>query len=218
MPSKNKAQIPQAFLEYRSDFQTPCFDAWIPRNTIVSPVFLALARWGLQLRDVTIASSNNLEETSATFGLPKLGVQLQVAFGFFKLTVVNPDWSRADQILEVFDAAKAAVVKTVKVGILSQYSILALHITSSEVKQKEAVARVTEFKGVRSDDVIALGAGIYRKDSSLIIDKSAVFDSALFVRIERRHSADIEFRSIVSSIKQDELEALNMLGLEVEGL
>lgn len=217
-PTRAKAQISQAFLEYKLEYTRPCFEAWIPQNRFMSAVYDALTPWGIQLRNVTLAPGNNMEEANLTFGLPHIGVIVQVALGFFKQTVVNPDWSRANQMIELFEKVKNTVLKSAGAEVKSQHTVLALHVKPEGLQQKECVSRAVEFKTKLGEDVVALGGGIYRRDSSLVFDKSAVFDDAVFVRLERQYPPETKFNSISESILKDEIQALNILGLDVEGL
>lgn len=216
--SKVKAEIPQAFLEYVAHYQRPCFSAWAAQDKLLSELYESLKPWDLELRDIAQAPGNNFEETHILFNLSRLGITLKLSFGQFKFTVVNPDWSRSDQILKAFESASKAIRRTVGVVIESQNSVLAMHVTLAG-EQKDAINRIADFGKVKNEDeVIALAAGIYRKNSSVVVDRSVALPGALFVRLERAFGSSTSFQEIADSIRVDEKEILELLGLEVEGL
>ena len=207
------AEFPQAFFEYRAVFRKPPLSAWIGKNDLLEPLYSSLREFGLELANAALNTAGSLEEANATFNLPKLGLSIQVFLAYAKFVALNPDWSRTDQIIAVFDAALRSIRTTTKVEVELQQVTLAMHVTAEGLKPKDVLSAVAEFRpSFRGDDVTGYGVSVYRADSSVTVDASTLFQGGLFIRVERRFLASAAFQDIAKSLYDDERRILDVLG------
>ena len=72
-----------------------------------------------------------------------------------------------------------------------------------------------DLRSVAGAPVSSLGFAVHRDDLVWVVDKSAAFANALFVRLDRWFGTDDSFEQIARQLNDDEGKLLDMLGLEV---
>jgi hypothetical protein len=126
--------------------------------------------------------------------------------------VANPDWGMATDLVPVFDRIADTICGIVHSRPISQKATLAFHVTAGTIDFKAKTASL-----VNSDLLVGsvfCGVSLHREDGALIIDKSLKYPNAAFVRIERVHSGDAVFSEAATSLYDDEIAALRLLGIE----
>jgi len=101
------AEIQQAFLEYRANFNEPAADFWYRgrQGELIKVLHTSLSPWHVGLENVTWnQNAKNASEVQLTFGVPSLFAGIQVGIGAITMNAFNPDWSRAPQLVSLFQA------------------------------------------------------------------------------------------------------------------
>lgn len=218
MSGTTHAEIPLSFFEYKVFYE----EALLPPQTLYSEVtpavFRAFREWNVALENVSYKQDpTNLGEVAVTFALLGGRVGFTVALGFASLLVRDPDWSEAQLIARIVRAGTAAVFRSGKVLAAHQRAAIAMHLKPASGGAKELVADVIQPReGVlTTQDVKGYGFSAYRQDSSWVVDTSALYPEALFVRIEHALSAEVSFEEISSTLRQDEIALMSLLQLDI---
>ena len=213
MTGKAIANIPESYLEYRADFTAPVFAVWTLPNPVVSSLFSALRKWEVGLGDVTWNKDpSSYKDFQITFNVSRMNALIRFGMDAATFVAVNPEWSEAPGLIELFESAILCILQTVKAEILSQEIALALHVKPGDRSFRGLMSALVNTGSLGPAEMY--GISVYQDSSSFVIDKSVRYEDAVFVRLHRRFSPSTSFSEIADILRQDELRALGLLGLE----
>lgn len=219
MSEKTRAHVPQSFLEYQAVYREPVFDLNRFYSQISSSMFHAFQEWNLKLENISSKlNPANASEISIVAALLKGRVNFQVGLGSASLLVNAPNWQEAALIIKMANAGIYSMKNAIGIEINSQRASIAMHIQSESAPIRDRLSDV-----LRLDLIPLLGVGdrgyglsIYKDDVTWLIDVSAHFPEALFVKIDRTFDAKTPLQQIAEQLSQDEAKLFDLLRLEVD--
>jgi hypothetical protein len=211
------AEIPTAFFEYRADFLHPIFSAWYGRGDLVTALHGALLPWQIGLEDVTWnATPKNLREAQVTINIRTLSVIINVGLGGVTMVANDPDWSKAEALISLFQAVLDSLKTVGKTQFGMQSAVLAFHVRPAATPFREVMKRFVNTKALGKEDATMYGVGFYSPEYTVIFDNSGVVPDGVFVRITRVFPPATRFDQIASILHKDETEVLARLGFRLQ--
>jgi hypothetical protein len=207
------AEIVESYFEYNAKVSNPMFAAWTLPNALVAALFPILKAWDVEPGDISWnKESASFQDLQVTFNVSRLRAIIKVGIESIVCIGVNPDWSEAPALVDLFQVAIGAVCKTGHTEIASHEDALAMHVTPGDKNFREIMAKLVSQNLLGSAQMY--GASVYREDSSLVLDKSVRYKDALFVRLHRTLPIGIDFMQVAKILFDDEVRTLRLLGLE----
>ncbi len=222
---EGKTQMPKlvvptfhhAFLEYGAGYSEPAPEKW-DTGKLSQALLGSLGQWGLGLENISVnLSAANMAELHTRIELFNRNVVLEIGMGQLRVTANDPNWSEADTLIEVMEKTLSSVRSVLGVDIDRNWVTLAFHF-SVQGKEPGEFTRMFLNPGSELLDepgVQSFGVSVYREDGHLVLDTSAVYPNALFMRISREFPGNVPFRQVGETIRGEEIRYLGMLGLEV---
>jgi hypothetical protein len=147
--------IPISFFEYVADFERPAFALWLDRAKVVEAMFDALGPWKPTIDNVEVITTGKNSEQGVNFKLP----EKRVAFFFgpmsCKFTKEAADWSSAEEIISILDAARSTLIESSGAVVLVQRTALVMHF---QPKTKAFVDVLKPFISQQVEGLLQLGA------------------------------------------------------------
>lgn len=207
-----------SFLELKTTFQEPLFvPLWTPESPTARSLFLALRDWGASLENVGIRQQiSNMNELQLNFNLPRFSTTVQLTVGTMAVFVNNPSWDQAGQIIQIATAALGAVRDSASIRLQNHQLSLAMHLMPSKRTPREITS---QFLSIEQSTIASLGEtrnfgfSIYGTESAWIVDASALYADALFVKIVRTFAAETTVPQMASVLEKEEKQLLQLLGL-----
>jgi hypothetical protein len=211
-------QIPYSFVEYKGFFSEPIFTAFVKKDWAVTrAIYLALQKWGLTLEQIVIRQQTlNVSEIQVTFSLPRVGVMVNLSLGNLTIVLNNPDWSRAAELVEVTTAAVEATKAGAETSMQQQHLSLGMHLIPKGKTPKELSSRfvtLDEKSAAYLGKIKSSGFSLYAEDSTVVVDASALYPEAIFVRVTRIHGGKATLAEMAQMLDRDETETLALLGV-----
>jgi hypothetical protein len=213
------AEIQQAFFEYRANFKEPItilFSAG-RQAEIIDAIYKALGPWRMDLENIAWQpGAKNLREVQLSFGVPSQLATMQVGIAGVTMTALNPDWSRAPELLRLFHAGLGALKECTGQEFQSQQTTLGFHLRPPAARPFREV--VTQFVNAEflGSDAAMFGVSVYYNDHTFVLDSSAAIQGGLFVKLVRNFTPEKQFEEMVKALYADEEAALRRLGLKLE--
>ncbi len=213
MATRTIADIPESYFEYRAEFAAPMFEVWTVPHPLVSSLSAALRKWGVGLGDIAWNKDpSTYKDLQITFNVSKMNALIKLNLDAATFTALNPDWSEAPALIELFETAMGNIQQTTKREVASQEIALAMHVKPGEKPFRDLMSPLV------NTDVLGpaqmYGISVYQNDSSFVIDKSLRYQDSVFIRLYRRLGSSTSFSDIAKILHQDESRALGLLGLE----
>lgn len=224
-PTKIAVEIPYGIVEYTARFEEPIIEAWEHRNTIIASVLFALKPWGFALDGVEVKShGDKLSEHGVVFrrtvppSPPNPARSVAVTLGTIFISAANLDWTEAEDFISAMSAAITAIRESARPRILSQLVGLGMHVQlkSGSVSSTTTPLLSSGATKLLDGQIKAAGMILTREKSSIVVDASAVYSNALFVRIFREHAGTIALPQIAEALRNDEKQLFELLHLEGE--
>jgi len=213
------AEIQQPFFEYHANFKEPITIFWSGgrQAEIINAMHRALAPWRVELENIAWQqSAKNLREIQLSFSVPSQFASVQVGIAGVTMTALNPDWSRAPELVTLFQAGLGALKASTGQEFQAQQTTLGFHLKPPVSKPFREV--VTQF--VNSDvlgrDAAMFGVSVYYSDHTFVIDSSVVIQGGLFVKLVRNFPAEKQFEEMAKALYADEEAVLQRLGLKLQ--
>ena len=212
MDVETQPRIPESFFEHRHLFPEPWVDRWILPNPFISPLLKELRAGGVELSDFTF----NKEVATAgdahlNVTIRRLNAAVRIGLDTVTFIAVNPDWTEVPDLTLVFDRVSEIVCTVIGAKPVSQQAVLAFHVTEGAIDFHEKTASLINRNLVGEADF--WGVSRRRDKQALIIDKSLKYERAAFVRLERTFPGSARFPEVASSLYEDEIVALSLLGI-----
>jgi hypothetical protein len=220
MPAElNVADIQQAFFEYRANFKEPITILWSGgrQAEIIDAMHKALAPWRVDLENIGWnAGAKNLRDVQLSFTLPSQFASVLVGIAGVTMTALNPDWSRAPELVTLFQSALGAVKLSTRQDVQSQQTTLGFHLKPPAARPFRDV--VTQFVNAESlgNDAAMYGVSVYYSDHTFVIDASGSIQGGLFVKLVRNFTAERQFEEMAKELHSDEEVVLRRLGLKLQ--
>jgi len=213
------AEIEHSFFEYRANFKQPMVSLLKSElhGETVAALYKALAPWAVGLENIIWnQAAKSLGEVQLGVTVPSLFAGIQVGVGGLVMNVVNPDWTRAPQILSLFQTALDTLRGTIVEELQSQETALGFHVRPGRKPFREIVTQFVNSKLLESEDAKMFGVSVYYGDSSFVIDSSAVLPDGVFIRLTRSFPELVSFEEMAGIIYRDEESVLRRLGLKLQ--
>jgi hypothetical protein len=213
------ADIQAAFLEYRANFKEPITAVWFGRQQgeIINVIHKALAPWKLGFENISWnQTAKNLGEAHISFAFPAIFSSFLVGVAGVTITVLNPDWSRAQTIMALFQTGLDALTTSVGQGLQGQQLTLGFHVKPGEKPFRETVSQFVNAKALESEKAEFYGASVYYNDYSFVIDSSLAFPGGVFIKFIRSFAGEKRFDQMAATLYKDEESVLRLLGLKLK--
>ncbi len=217
MPEPVVPTFHQAFLEYSAGYSEPAPEKW-DAGELSQALLRSLGQWGLGLENMSVRlSPANMAEVHTRVELFDRKVVIEVGMGQLRLSATDPDWGDADTLIDVVEKTLSSVQPVLGVEIDRNWVTLAFHFSVQGKEPGEFTKMFLNPESELLDDpgIRSFGVSVYREDGHFVLDTSAVYPNALFMRISHEFPGDVSFRQIVKIIHGEEIRYLGMLGLEV---
>ena len=186
MADKIPAQVQLPFFAYRLLFKDPLFDLDQLDSVAAKAAFVAFRPWNVTLENVSLKEdAANMSEEATNFSLLGGKMTFGITPGGCHITVNNPSWSEVGLITDVTTAGTQAVLKSTGAGVERQVASIAMHLSPESAKALDITSKFVklDLRDVRGAPVQSLGFAVHRDDLVWVVDKSAAFPNALFVRL-----------------------------------
>jgi hypothetical protein len=204
--------IPESFLEHRLTFSSPWIDRWLIPNPFVGILFPSLRDSGVELTDFSFnKDASNVGETYLHIAIRKLNAAVKVGLDSVTFMAGNPDWEMAPALVEVFDSISTKISHFLDAKPVSQQMTLAFHVTPGTVDLHGRTANLVNVDVL--GNAVFYGISLHQELSSVVIDKSLRYVGAAFVGLQRTFDGGMTFSEIAPLIYEDEVKALNLLGI-----
>jgi hypothetical protein len=213
------AEIQQAFFEYRANFKEPISIFWSSgrQGEIINAMHKALAPWRMGLENVGWNQApKTAGEIQLTFAIPSLLAGIQVGIGGVTMTAVNPDWSRAPELVRLFDAGLEALTTSTGQHLQPQITTLGFHVKPGEKPFKEVVTQFVNARALGGEDATMYGVSVYWSDFFFVIDNSAVVSGGVFIKLVRSFAPEKRLADMAATLYKDEETVLRRLGLKLQ--
>ncbi|HTB93028.1 MAG TPA: hypothetical protein VK728_09375 [Candidatus Sulfotelmatobacter sp.] len=213
------ADIQAAFLEYRANFKEPITPVWFGRQQgeIINAIHSALAPWQLGFENISWnQAAKTLGETHISFAFPSLFSSFLVGVAGVTITALNPDWSRAQTFVALFQTGMDALTASVRQGLQSQQLTLGFHVKPGGKSFRETVSQFVNAKALESEKAAFFGASVYYADYSFVVDSSVAFPGGVFVKLTRNFAGEKPFDEMAATLYKDEESVLRLLGLKLK--
>jgi hypothetical protein len=160
--------------------------------------------------------AEKINEHAIIFRRTPPGAAFTVGLGRLFISAENLDWSESERFISGMNAAMSAVREASKYEIASQQLTLGMHVQFKVKAQTDVTAPLLTPLALKllDGEVKSYGIILNRNKSSIVIDGSAAFANALFVRIIREHSAEIPLQEVAARLHKDEEVLFDVLGIE----
>lgn len=218
MPQPEKAQPLLAFLEFQAVYGSPNFE--ISRGSaVISALFEAFRPWNITLRNVSVKDNPaNVGEVAIIFSLENGRITLSVGIGGSTLLVTNPDWSQEQLISQIATAGLQALQSSSGVSFRQYLLNLVMHVKPERRTLREVSADFLSFRSpkISGPTIKARGFSVYADDFSWVVDSSAMYEGALFLKILRSFGTSASFPEMAAALRADQSELLGTLHLTVD--
>ncbi len=215
--AKAQAEIPYGIIEYTATFKNPILEAWSNPAGLIRAVLSALDSFGFKLEGVEYKiQAEKINERAIVFRRTPPGAVLTVGPGKLLISAENLDWSEAERFISGMNAAMSAIHEVSKYEIASQQLALGMHVQFKAKTQTDVSAPLLSPMALKLMDgeVKSYGIILNRDKSSILIDGSAAFANALFVRMVREHAGEIPLQEVAGRLHKDEETLFDVLGIE----
>jgi len=219
MRELEKAQPLVAFLEIQAPYSTPNFDFSTQSSKVMSAVFEAFRPWNIALTNISAKQNPaNVGDVAILFSLQNGRLTFSVGIGASTLVVTNPDWSQEQMIAQVAGAGLAAVQSSSAVTFRQYVISLLMHVKPERRLLSEITADFLTVPSAKISSAKIRGRGfsIYADDFSWVVDSSAIYDAALFLRIVRGFQTTATFAEMAAALRADQNELLSTLRLRLD--
>jgi hypothetical protein len=219
MPQAEKAQPLLVLLEFQAVYGGPNFDLSTQASAVMSAVFEAFKPWNITLANVsTKQNPANAGEFAIVFGLQNSRLTFGVGIGATTLLVTDPDWSQEQLVSQVATAGLQAVRSSTGATFRQYLISLLMHVKPEHRTLREVSADFLSLKSpiISSSRIKARGFSVYADDFSWVVDSSAVYEGALFLKIVRLFDPNVSFSEMASTLRAHQSELLATLQLTVD--
>ncbi len=214
------AIIRASAFEYRAVFQEPIVAQWRNSGPIVEAAFRAFKEWKISLEQVSeTLFAPNFSQQGILFSV-LARYNFRVAMSGVSLNITNPAWEEMGVVAKIIEAGTAAVRSATAMQYDRYETVLDIHVSPqgvslSDLTQQFIPRALRESSGA---NLISSGFTYNTQDRRLLVDASAYFPDAFFLRLFRNFAAGTPFLEMGEILHRDEVELLTILGLAVEGV
>jgi hypothetical protein len=221
MPSDSnkpiQATIPLGVIEYVIHFKSPILESWKDLATLVRPVLVRLEPFGFKLEGVEAKQSEKLGDRVVIFRRANLpNFTFNVGLGRMWFYAEDLDWSDAEHTMKCMSAAIETVRDSFGVEFASQTMTLAMHVQFKDENPGKVTAPLLSSSALQLMDgeVRVHGIILLRQKATILIDASAGYANAIFVKIVREHSPGTPLAEIAEILRNDEIKLFDTLNIE----
>lgn len=219
--AKSEAEIAYSAVEYTAFFKAPILEAWAVSPLVIKRLLEALEPWGFRLDGVEDKTRGveKLADWAILFRRTSPvapGFTISVGLGKLLITIDNPAWTEAENLVATMSAARNVIVEFGRAEIQWQQLALTMHIqikTRSRKEVTEPLLSPLAFE-LLDGEVMFPGIILHRQKSSVIIDASVPYANGLFIRMARDHAPERTFQELADVLRRDEEQLFAVLGLE----
>jgi hypothetical protein len=212
------AEVPLSFLEFTVAYPGQLLSPRRLYDDALPATFSALKPWGLTPEQVTWKqNAANAAELQVSFTLLNGRVIYSVGIAAARLVVMNPSWEEAELIMQVSNNALATLKKVVDGNIDAQTVTMTLHVKPTgrgllDITKKFCPATNPELMERKPK---GFGFSMSRENATWLVDLSALYPDALFVRISRVFQRGVTLDEIAVELRAEEEGLARLLGVNI---
>lgn len=212
------AEFVSSFIEYKVTFEAPVFTAFEQPTTIAEALHTAFHEWNPAFENLTFrslpTSANDLQVGCDLFNKR---VTFTISPGSGTLLMLNPNWAEA-QLVQKLAASGVYAAGRIGAKPKEQTVTLTMHVKAPGKSAKDLTARFRpDIKGPEMDrEVRGFGFCVYGQEALWVVDLSALYADAVFIRAARSFDASISFEQIAALLYKDEVQIFDLLELRIE--
>lgn len=218
MAGSDNAKVLTAFVEWQAHYRAPNFELQSRGPAVTSAVFQAFQPWNINLANVSAKPNpTNAGEVGIIFSLLGSSVVFSVGVGAATLLVRDANWSQEQLIGQIATAGLQALQSTAAIAIERHVVSVAMHLQPERSLREVSAGFVGVISPALSSPAIkARGFSVYAEDYSWVVDASALYKEALFVKIVRSFGPEEPYPDMARALRGDQTELLGALHLTVE--
>jgi len=223
MADKAAFEIPYSQFEYRVNLTKPMINLVGKFQDVVLPFVDALAPFGFSFEDTEFQlSAAKPKDHVIIFQQPAHSPppQMRVALKWSNMTVTvdQPVWESPEVMMSLCKAANKALWEIGRVPMASQQISAGLHVQPKVVPRSALTSGFLTPKvhELLDGKIIGQGVILHRENASIVIDDSAGFANALFIRIQRIFDGAKTIDEITSVLIDDTTKVWEVVGFEGE--
>lgn len=176
-----------------------------------------LRRFGVQLGDFSLHSgSGSLGDQNCTIAVRALNAVVRIGLDSVSFIGNNPTWQSTETFAAEVDSLVAEIEAALAPSPVSMQVELSCHVLAgSQTVPSSTTSRLVNQELLGPAQFYAVG--VYRYDGSLVLDKSAVHENAIFLKVSRIFDVVMSFTQAIPKVLEDELAALRLLDLSEVG-
>jgi hypothetical protein len=213
----NDVDLLYSFFEYQASYREPTFSSLLNTDAITQ-LYRAFSEWNVTLSNVSFnPNPTNASEFRTTIDILNRRYVFTATLNGINLSVTNPSWEEAEQIIKIMRAGVEAVKTSTGAEIVEHSIQLSLHLKSKVKAAKDLTSGflAPSLISAVTRDVRACGFSIYAENSIWIVDLSALDKEALFVRLYRTFESSFSFEEIAHAVNEEQEKILEILRLKI---
>jgi hypothetical protein len=210
--------IPNSVFEYIAEYERPIIALWLDRARLVQAVFDSLASWGALPENIEGRNEGKAADQGFAIKLPNKRATFFFGPIRCKVTINGADWGQADEIISLIDTALRALLDNSLSTVKNQKTVIALHLQPKTMSFRDILAPFWPDQLLNlHPGKVRTGAVILRwENAGITLDGSGSFTNGVFLRLERDFHAAVGYEEIARTLREDEIAAMTLLGVEEE--
>jgi hypothetical protein len=214
MPEKTKAETRFSNFEYNGWFAEPFFEPLRLYGSIGS-IYTALKFMKIDPSEVKyVGGASSPTDTLVSFHMPKSHYILNASLAGFNFKADFVDWSQAPIITNIIDSATRAAAQELKTEIVRHQLQITLQVVPS-MPVKELTRSFSPFITRPAKDIEFNGFILHTVDGMFMVDKSAIHDNGLYIRIIQRFAGKASMEAMAKVMFDEENWLAATLGIEI---
>ena len=213
----NDVDLLYSLFEYQASYREPIFSSLLNTDTFTK-LYRAFSEWNVALNNVSFnPNPTNAGEFRTTVELLNRKYVFSSTLGGASLSVTNPSWEEAEQIIKIMRAGVDSVKESTGAEIVEHSVQLSMHLKSKVKTAKDLTSGflASSLTSAFTNNIRACGFSVYAENSIWLVDLSALDKEAIFVRLYMTFGSAVSFEEIARAINKDQEKILEILRLKI---
>jgi hypothetical protein len=214
MPGKIKAETRYSNFEYNGWFAEPFFEPVKIYGSLGS-VYAALKPLKIETSDVKYqGGATTPMDSLVIFQMPKNHYALNLSMAGITFKADYVDWSQAPIITSVIESCTSAIAQSLKTEIVRHQLQIVVQAVPA-VSLTELTRRFAPSIDRPAKDIDFNGFILHTANGSFVLDKSAVNDGGIYIRIMRSFEGKTTMEEMAKKMYEEENWLADTLGIEI---
>jgi hypothetical protein len=215
MPDKIKAETKFSNFEYNAWFSEPIFEP-IRLYSSIASVYAGLKPLNITPSDVKYqGSAATPTDALVIFQMAKNQYALNLSLAGFTFKADYVDWSQAPIISNIIETTSKALTANLKTELNTHQLQIVMQLVLPGVSMKEFTRSFLPLAIRPAGDTEFNGFIMHTRTGSFMVDKSAVNENGIFVRITRKFDGKTDINEMAKVLNDEEAWLAATLGIEI---